>query len=193
MVDGTSSCAPARCSRALPLDSHRDGVQRQRRTASCHPRSAVCGRAALRASGLGEWCEQHLVRRRGVQEQHAEHHQDGVEGFHRLEPALGRVTAHTATSAVDGRCCARLGPLSQSQGDAPALADAIRGQPWMRAGHEWVASAELVEPWSTRGGPSSESMDEPFVAVLATPAVELPDSHWHCIRGGGASRAEEGI
>ena len=159
MVDGTSSCTPARCSRALPLDGHRDGVQRQRRTASCHPRSAVCGRAALRASGLGEWCEQHLVRRRGVQEQHAEHHQDGVEGFHYLEPALGRVAAHTPTSARGGRCCARLGPLSQSQGAAPALADAIRVSSHMGASHEWLASAELVEPWSTRGAPSSGSME----------------------------------
>ena len=51
MVDGTSSCVPARCSRALPLDGHRDGVERQCRTASCHPRSAACGWASCVQAG----------------------------------------------------------------------------------------------------------------------------------------------
>ena len=102
MADGTSSCAPARCSRALLLDGHRHDVKRQRPTASCHPRSAACGRAALCASGLGGCCEQHLVRRRGVLEQHAEDHQDGVEGSHHLWPAVGAVSAHTPASARDG-------------------------------------------------------------------------------------------
>ena len=81
-VYSASSCVPPRCSRALPLDGHRDDVQKQRRPASCHPRSAACDRVALCASVLGERCEQHLVRRRRVHEQHVEHHQDSAEECH---------------------------------------------------------------------------------------------------------------
>ena len=101
-MHGTRSCVPPRYGRALPLGSHRHHVNRQRPTASCHPRSAACDRAALCASGLGGCCEQHLVRRRGVLEQHAEHHQDGVEGSHHLWRAVGAVSAHTPASAWDG-------------------------------------------------------------------------------------------
>ena len=115
MADGTSSCAPARCSRALLLDGHRYDVKRQRPTASCHPRSAACGRAALCASGLGGCCQQHLFRRRGVLEQHAEHHQDGVEGSHHLWRAVGAVSAHTPASARDGTLEAhRLGYIAEA-------------------------------------------------------------------------------
>ena len=137
MADGTSSCAPARCSRALPLDDHRDGVQRQRRTASCHPRSAVCGRAALCASGLGEWGEHHLFRRGGVLEQHAEHHQDGVEGSHHLWPAVGAVSAHTPASARDGTLEAhRLG----------YIAEAGRARPRPPTAREHTAPCRVCSP-----------------------------------------------
>ena len=114
-MHGTRSCVPPRYGRALPLGSHRDHVNRQRPTASCHPRSAACGRAALCASGLGGCCEQHLFRRRGVLEQHAEHHQDGVEGFHHLGRAEGAVSAHTPASARDGTLEAhRLGYIAEA-------------------------------------------------------------------------------
>ena len=86
--------------------------------------------------------------------------------------------AHTPTSPMDGRAAPMAGPLSRPRAAASELADAIRGQPQMRAGHEQVASAELVERWRTRGAgcplPRDATGSERFVADSRQKLVELP-------------------
>ena len=114
-VHTTSFCSAASPRRAKPRCTHRKVVERQCQTSSCRTRSAACSQAVLCASGLGGCCEQHLVRRRGVLEQHAEHHQDGVEGSHHLWPAVGAVSDHTQASAWDGTLEAhRLGYIAEA-------------------------------------------------------------------------------
>ena len=134
-MDGTSSCVPARCSRGLPLDGHRVDVQRQRRTASCHPRSAVCGRAALCASGLGEQREQHLVRVQGVHDQHAEHHEDSAE---ECQPWGQQRVPSLLKLHVGVGWCMVLGVLA-----APALASSASHTASPRASASFASAQQL--------------------------------------------------
>ena len=128
-------------------------------------------------------CELHLVRRRGELEGHGEHQGDGAEGLQPLGPLAGGAPASTPTWSLDGRCFASSGPLSRSRAAAPALADAIRDPSRMRRGHEWAASAELVQPWSVRGSPRSDIAYERFVRVSSEPLMEPP-----CGRGPRAQK-----
>ena len=174
MACGASSCPPPRCCRALPLGSHQEQLPAQRPLVSCHPQRAAWCQAAWWMSEAGMRCELHLVRRRGELEGHGEHQGDGAEGLQPLGPLAGGAPASTPTWSLDGRRCASSGPLSRSRAAAPALADAIRERSHMVAAHEWVASAELVQPGSVRGSLNSRPACERFVRVSSTPLVEPP-------------------
>ena len=134
------------------------------------PAGGLRGGSARRASSVGK----HLFRRSGKLEGHGEHQHDGAEGLQPLGPSAGRAPASTPTRSRDGRHPARLGPLSPSRAAAPGLADAIRESSSMVTAHEWAAAAELVQPWSVRGSPRSDSAYERFVAVSSGPLTEPP-------------------
>ena len=86
-------------------------------------------------------------------------------GWYRSPPAiaasLAAAAAHTATSPVDGRCCATSGPLSRLCTAAPALADAIHVSSTMRISHESHRRGLELQRATVRGAPSVRSSVHP--------------------------------
>ena len=136
--------------------------------------------AVLRRTGRGDERVRHLPAREGMPQLHGEDRLERADGSEAQEPADG---GESSPLPPRRRCSVSphdWGPLSRSSAADPALADAIRDQPHLVAGHDQRERRGSRRKICRERGPQLDGADERFVRLSSTLLVELT------LHGGGA-------
>ena len=135
-VDGTSSCLTGSLSLAKPRGGDVVGDQRQRLLVSFDSTRPSDSVGCARRAACRDERVRHLPGREGMPQLHGEDRLERPDGSESQEPADGDESSPLPPRRRCSAIAHDLGPLSRPSAADPELADAIRRQPHLVAGHD---------------------------------------------------------